>query len=120
MLAARVAPPLPDGELPQQVEFGAPSAQQVVELVAGPGRLLVRRLVADLMGLGYAVAWVRPLPFEVDASSLAPLVVMALTAAHQASSGESEPAVVVVETPTAAQAEAVLDQVLMPGVPEPF
>lgn len=120
MLAARVAPPLPDGELPQQVQFGAPSAQHVIELVAGPGRLLVRRLAADLMGLGYAVAWIRPMPFEVDANSLAPLVVMALTAAHQASSGENEPAVVVVETPTAAQAEAVLDQVLMPGVPEPF
>ncbi len=120
MLVARVAPPLPDGDLPPQVTFGARPGQQVVEIVAPPGGVLVRRLAADLAGLGYEVAWIRPMPFEADGGSLAPLVLMALTAARRASSGEHEPVVAVVESPTAAQAEAVLDQLLPPGVPEPF
>ena len=120
MLVARVAPPLPDVELPQQVVFGAPSGQQVVELVVPTGGLLVRRLVADLTGLGYKVAWIRPMPFEVDSGSIAPLLLMALSTAPQASSGEDKPVVIVVESPTAMQAEAVLNQLLVPGVPEPF
>ena len=120
MLVARVAPPLPDVELPQQVVFGAPSGQQVVELVVPTGGLLVRRLVADLTGLGYKVAWIRPMPFEADSGSIAPLLLMALSTAPQASSGEDKPVVIVVESPTAGQAEAVLSQLLVPGLPEPF
>jgi len=119
MLVARVAPPLPDVELPQQVLLSAPSGQQVVELVVPPGGLLVRRLAADLAGLGYQVAWIRPMPFETDTGSLAPLLLMALSLVRQASSGEDGPVVIVVESPTAEQAEAVLDQLLVPGVPEP-
>ncbi len=118
MLVARIAPPLPNGELPQQVLFGAPSGQQIVELIAPPGGLLVRRLAADLASLGYEVAWIRPMPFETDTGSLAHLLLTALTA-RRALPGEHGPVVVVVESPTAAQAEAVLDQLLAPGVPEP-
>jgi DNA-binding SARP family transcriptional activator len=120
MLVARVAPPLPDGELPHQVPFDAPPGQQVVELVTPLGGLLVRRLAADLGDLGYEVAWIRPMPFEADIGSLAPLLLMALTRARGALSGDNKPVIVVVESPTAAQAEAVLDQLLAPGVPEPF
>src|SRR6266702_3069056 len=78
------------------------------------------RRSSDLASLGYEVAWIRPMPFEEDSSSLAPLVLMALTAARRTSSGEQEPVVVVVESPTAGQADAVHDQLLPPGVPEPF
>lgn len=119
MLVARVAPPLPDCELPHQVLFHVPSGQRVVELVMPPGGLLVRRLAADLDGLGYEVAWIRPMPFEADAGSLAPLLFMALTRARSTFSGENEP-IMVVESPSAAQAEVVLDQLMVPGVPEPF
>lgn len=118
MLTARVAPPLPDGELPQQVNLGAPSGQQVIELVSPPGALLVRRLAADLISLGYEVAWIRPMPFESDTGSLAPLLVTALSGARPPFPGQNEP-VVVVESPTAAQAEALLDQLLVPGMPPP-
>lgn len=119
MLVARVAPPLPDDELPPQVLFDAPSSQQVIELVAPPGGLLVRRLAADLGNLGYEVAWIRPMPFEADTGSLAPLLLMALTSARRASPAEPEPVMVVVESPTAVQAEIVVDQLRVPGVPEP-
>lgn len=117
MLVARVAPPLPDGELPKKVLAGAPSQQQVAELVAPGGGLLARRLAAQLSQLGYVLAWVRPLPFEVGAGSVAPLLVTALTAARRESALRPEPVVVVVESPTAAQAEDVLDELLEPGVP---
>ena len=121
MLVARVAPPLPDGESPQQVTFNdLPAGRQVVELAAPPGGLLVRRLAADLAAPGREVAWMRPLPFEADAGSLAPLSLMALTAARHASGGHHKAVVVVVESPTAPQAEAVLDQLLPPGAPAPL
>jgi DNA-binding SARP family transcriptional activator len=116
MLVARVLPPLPDGQLPQQVSFSKPSAQKVFEVVTPPGGLLVRRLAADLAGLGYELAWVRPLPFESDSSSLAALLLMALAAARRQSPPKREP-VVVVELPGAAQAESLLGQLLSPGVP---
>jgi len=119
MLVARVLPPLPDGQLPQQVSFSKPPGRKVFEVVTPPGGLLVRRLAADLAGLDYELAWVRPLPFESDSSSLAALLLMALAAARQQWPPRREP-VVVVELPGAAQAEALLDQLLSPGTPGSF
>src|SRR5215472_4824957 len=119
MLVARVLPPLPDGQLPQQVSFSKPPGRKVFEVVTPPGGLLVRRLAADLAGLDYELAWVRPLPFESDSSSLAALFLMALAAARQQWPPRREP-VVVVELPGAAQAEALLDQLLSPGTPGSF
>lgn len=120
MLSARVTPPLPDGGLPYRVLFDMPQGQHVVELVTPPDGLLVRRLAADLGDLGYEVAWIRPMPFEADSGSLASLLLMALTRARGTVPGRNEPVMMVVESPSAAQAEAVLDQLLVPGVPEPF
>jgi SARP family transcriptional regulator, regulator of embCAB operon len=119
MLVARVLPPLPDGQLPQQVSFSKPSSHKVFEVVTPPGGLLVRRLAADLAGLGYELAWVRPLPFESDSGSLASLLLKALAAARLQSPPKQEPAVVV-ELPGAAQAESLLGQLLSPGAPDAF
>jgi SARP family transcriptional regulator, regulator of embCAB operon len=112
MLVARVLPPLPDREVPPQVSFQRPLAQRVSEIVTRPGGLLVRRLAADLADLGYEVAWVRPLPFELDPSSLGALLLMALAAARQSSSAGQE-LIIVVESATAAQAESILGQLLL-------
>lgn len=119
MLVARVLPPLPDGQLPQQVSFSKLSDHKVFEVVTPPGGLLVRRLAADLAGLDYELAWVRPLPFELDSSSLASLLLMALAAARLRSPPKQEPAIVV-ELPDAAQAESLLGQLLSPGAPDAF
>lgn len=119
MLIARVAPPIPDGALPQQVPLQPPATQKVVEIVTPPGALLVRRLAADLVGLGFEVAWARPLAFEPDPSSLASLLLLALAVAHRSSPGGKQP-VVVVESPAAeqaAQVESLLGQLLAPEVP---
>ena len=113
MLAARVAPPLPDNELPQQLSIRPPVRQGVFEIVTPPGGLLVRRLAADLVGLGHEVAWVRPSPFEPDQSSLAALLLMALAAARRQTPVGKEP-IVVVESPTPAQAELLLGELLAP------
>jgi hypothetical protein len=120
MLLARVSPPLPDPELPQQLPIQqAVGKQKVLEIVTHPGGLLVQRLAADLADVGREVAWVRPLPFELDASSLGPLLLLALGAARRPSSGGEEP-VVVIESPTATQARYLLAQLLAPGTSEIF
>jgi DNA-binding SARP family transcriptional activator len=113
MLVARVSPPLPDSELPQQLSFRRPAGHRIFEIVTRPGGLLVRRLAADLADMGYELAWVRPLPFEVDSSSLGALLLMALARARQSSSRGKEP-LVVVETPTAAQVETLVGELLAP------
>jgi DNA-binding SARP family transcriptional activator len=115
MLVARVLPPLPDGELPQQLSFQRPAGHRLFEIVTRPGGLLVRRLAADLADMGYEVAWARPLPFELDSSSLGALLLTALTSARQSSSRGKEP-LVVVESPTTAQAETLIGQLLAPDV----
>jgi hypothetical protein len=112
MLVARVLPPLPDRELPPQVPLRRPAGQRVFEIVTRPGGLLVRRLAADLADLGYEVAWVRPLPFEHDPSSLGALLLMALAAARR-SSAVGQELMIVVESATAAQAESILGQLLV-------
>jgi DNA-binding SARP family transcriptional activator len=114
MLVARISPPLPDRELPQQLSIQRPAGHRLFEIVTRPGGLLVRRLAADLADMGYEVAWVRPLPFEPDPSSLGALLLMALATARRSSSRGKEP-LVVVESPTAAQAETLLGQLLVPG-----
>jgi DNA-binding SARP family transcriptional activator len=63
--------------------------------------------------MGYEVAWARPMPFEADSSSLGALLLTALTTARRSSSCGREP-LVVVETPTAAQAETIVSQLLAP------
>jgi DNA-binding SARP family transcriptional activator len=113
MLSARVSPPLPDTRLPQQLSFQRPVGHRVFEIVTRPGGLLVRRLAADLADMGYEVAWVRPLPFEVETSSLGALLLMALASARRSSSRGREP-LVVVESPTATQAETLVGQLLGP------
>jgi DNA-binding SARP family transcriptional activator len=124
MLIARVAPPIPDGALPQQVPLQLPATQKVVEILAPPGALLIRRLVADLTSLGFEVAWARPQGFEPDSSSLAPLLLLALSVAHRSSPGGKQP-VVVIESPStqqAAHAESLLGQLLsheVPGISAP-
>lgn len=100
MLVARVASPLPDPGPPSQVRFGVPSGQLVLEIEVAAGALRAGRLAADLAGLGYAVAWIRPMPYETDTGSIASLLLAALTAAHREASGENDPVVVVVESPT--------------------
>jgi DNA-binding SARP family transcriptional activator len=115
MLVARVLPPLPDGELPQQLSFQRPAGHRLFEVITRPGGLLVRRLAADLADIGYEVAWARPQPFELDSSSLGALILTALTSARQSSSRGKEP-LVVVESPTAAQAETLIGQLLAPDV----
>ena len=114
MLIARISPPLPDTGLPRQLSFQRPVGHRVYEIVTRPGGLLVRRLAADLADMGYEVAWVRPLPFEVEASSLSALLLMALATARRSSSHGTEP-LVVVESPTAAQAETLVGQLLGPN-----
>src|SRR6516225_4602735 len=100
MLLARVSPPVPDTELPPQLPIQrAAGKQKVLEIITRPGGLLVRRLAADLAEMGRELAWVRPLPFEPDATSLGPLLLMALGAARRSSSAGREP-VVVIESPT--------------------
>jgi DNA-binding SARP family transcriptional activator len=113
MLIARVSPPLPDTGLPRQLSFQRRAGHRVFEIVTRPGGLLVRRLAADLADMGYEVAWVRPLPFEVETSSLSALLLMALANARRSSSRGSEP-LVVVESPTAAQVETLVGQLLGP------
>jgi DNA-binding SARP family transcriptional activator len=113
MLAGRISPPLPDTELPQQLSFQRLVAHRVVEIVTRPGGLLVRRLAADLADMDYEVAWARPLPFEVESSSLGTLLLRALAIARQSSRPGKEP-VVVVELPTVAQAETLIGQLLAP------
>jgi SARP family transcriptional regulator, regulator of embCAB operon len=119
MLPARVAPPLPDNELPQQLSIRPPIRNRVFEIVTPPGGLLVRRLAADLVGLAHEVAWVRPSPFEPDQSSLAALLLMALAGARRPMSVGKEP-IVVVESPTSAQVELLLGELLTPHAPEAF
>ena len=114
MLVARISPPLPDSDVPQQLSIQRPAGRRLFEIVTRPGGLLVRRLAADLADIGYEVAWVRPLPFEPDPSSLGALLLMALAIAHRSSSHGKEP-LVVVESPTAAQAETLLGQLRAPG-----
>jgi DNA-binding SARP family transcriptional activator len=113
MLIARVSPPLPDTGLPQQLSFQGRAGHGVFEIVTRPGGLLVRRLAADLADMGYEVAWIRPLPFEVETSSLTTLLLMAFANARRSSSRGREP-LVVVESPTAAQAETLVSQLLGP------
>jgi hypothetical protein len=118
MLTACVAPPLPNHELPHQVSIQPSPGQRVFEIVTPPGGLLVRRLAADLAGLGHEVAWVRPPPFEPDLSSLASLLLMALAAARRPMSAGREP-VIVMESPTSAQA-GLLGELLTPYAPGAF
>ena len=113
MLAAHIAPPLPDHELPQQFSVQPPAGQRVFEIVTPPGGLLVRRLAADLAGLSREVAWIRPPPFEPDPSSLMALLMKGLAAARQPMSVGKEP-VVVVESPTSAQVKFLLGELLTP------
>jgi DNA-binding SARP family transcriptional activator len=75
----------------------------------------VRRLAADLADMGYEVAWLRPLPFEVETSSLSALLLMALASARRSPACGRQP-LVVAESPTAAQAEALVGQLLGPDV----
>jgi DNA-binding SARP family transcriptional activator len=106
---------VPDTELPPQLPIQrAAGKQKVLEIITRPGGLLVRRLAADLAEMGRELAWVRPLPFEPDATSLGPLLLMALGAARRSSSAGREP-VVVIESPTAAQAQYLMTQLLAPG-----
>jgi DNA-binding SARP family transcriptional activator len=115
MLIARVSPPLPDLELPRQLPIQqAAGKQRVLEIITRPGGLLVRRLAADLAEMGRELAWLRPLPFEPDATSLGPLLLTALGAARRSSSGGKEP-VVVIESPTVTQAHYLMTQLLAPG-----
>jgi hypothetical protein len=118
MLTGCVAPPLPNHELPHQVSIQPSPGQRVFEIVTPPGGLLVRRLAADLAGLGHEVAWVRPPPFEPDLSSLASLLLMALAAARRPMSAGREP-VIVMESPTSAQA-GLLGELLTPYAPGAF
>jgi DNA-binding SARP family transcriptional activator len=114
MLVARVSPPLPDTGLPRQISFQRRAGNRVFEIATRPGGLLVRRLAADLADMGYEVAWVRPLPFEVETSSLGALLLMAFASARRSSSSGREP-LVVVESPTATQVETLVGQLLGPG-----
>ncbi len=120
MLVARVASPLPDARPPPQVRFGAPPGQHVLEVEVPAAGLRAGRLAADLAALGYEVAWIRPMPYETDPGSISSLLLTSLTAARREASSDRDAVVVVVESPTQAQSEAVLDQLLPPGVPEPF
>jgi DNA-binding SARP family transcriptional activator len=114
MLVGRVSPPLPDTDLPWQLSFERlASGPRLIEIVTRPGGLLVRRLAADLADMGFEVAWVRPLPFEVETSSLGALLLKALAASRRSTSPGREP-LVVVESPTAAQAETLVGQLLGP------
>lgn len=117
MLVARIAPPLPGGGLSLTMPSGVLSGRRAVEIVASLSGALARGLAGDLRSLGYEVAWIRPLRFEADGGSLAPLLVTALSAARREAPGQSRPVVVVVESPTAAQAEAILGQLPAPGLP---
>src|SRR5215472_9522552 len=119
MFAAHVAPPLPDKALPQQLSIHVPAGQTVFEIVTPPGGLLVRRLAADLAGLGLEVAWIRPPPFEPDPSSLTALLLMALTPSERRMSGGRE-LIVVVESPTSAQVQFLLGELLAPHSPGAF
>jgi DNA-binding SARP family transcriptional activator len=120
MLVARIASPLPDPRPPPQVRLGAAPGRLLLEVEVPAGSLRAGRLAADLAGLGYAVAWIRPMPYETDTGSIAALLLAALTAAHRDASGDHDPVVVVVESPTRPQSEAVLDQLLPPHGPEPI
>src|SRR5262249_31949466 len=113
MLIARVSPPVPDRELPRQLSIQPSADRRLFEIVTRPGGLLVRRLAADLADMGYEVAWVWPMFFEVDSSSLSALLLMALATARRSSSCGKEP-LVVIEAPTAAQAETIVGQLLAP------
>jgi DNA-binding SARP family transcriptional activator len=113
MLTGRIAPPLPDTGLPQQLSFQRPVAHRLVEIITRPGGLLVRRLAADLADMDYEVAWARPLPFEVESSSLGTLLLRALAIARQSSRSGKEP-LVVIELPTAGQVETLVSQLLAP------
>src|SRR5258706_7799143 len=100
MLAAHVVRRRsPDNALPQQLWVHVPVGQTVFEIVTPPGGLLVRRLAADLAGLGTEVAWIRPPPFEPDPSSLTALLLMALTLSDRRMPASRE-LIVVVESPT--------------------
>ena len=114
-----VAPPLPDNELPQQFSIQPPEGRRVFEIVTPPGGLLVRRLAADLAGLGCEVAWIRPPPFEPDPSSLMALLLMGLAAARRPMSVGKEP-VVVIESPTSGQVKFLLGELLTPGASAAF
>jgi len=111
MLTAHVASPLPDDELPQQLSLQPAEGQRVCEIVTPPGGLLVRRLAADLAGLGREVTWIRPPPFEPDPSSLTALLLMGLATARSPMPVGSEP-VVVVESPFSAQVKFLLGELL--------
>jgi DNA-binding SARP family transcriptional activator len=100
--------------------LGVPAGRLVLEIEVAAGGLRAGRLAADLAGLGYGVAWIRPMPYETDTGSIASLLLAALSAAHREASGEDDPVVVVVESPTHRQSEAVLDQLLPPSGPEPI
>lgn len=116
MLLARVSPPLPDPGLPQQlpIQQAVGNKYRVLEIVTRPGGLLIRRLAADLADMGGELAWIRPMPFELDPNSLGPLLLMALGAARRSSSDGKDP-LVVIESPTVAQAHYLLTQLLAPG-----
>jgi SARP family transcriptional regulator, regulator of embCAB operon len=115
---AHIAPPLPDNELPQQLSIQPLAGQRVFQIVTPPGGLLVRRLAADLAGLGCEVTWIRPPPFAPDPSSLMALLLMARAAARPVTAGK-EP-VVVVESPTSAQVEFLLGELLTPHAAAAF
>jgi DNA-binding SARP family transcriptional activator len=111
MLIARVSPPVPDPELPRQLSLQPSVDRRLFEIVTRPGGLLVRRLAADLADMGYEVAWARPMPFEVDSGSLGALLLTALATARRSSSRGND-LLVVVEAPTAPQAETIVGQLL--------
>lgn len=116
MLLARVSPPVPDLGLPQQlpIQRAVDNKYRVLEIVTRPGGLLIQRLAADLADMGGELAWIRPMPFELDPNSLGPLLLMALGAARRSSSDGKDP-LVVIESPTVVQAHYLLTQLLALG-----